>query len=157
MATPTTQERSGSSPLRRVRALPANAIAWGLPLLTWQALFLLAPAVLLVLMTFWTVQDFRLVSDYNLQNWVDVFHSKVFVDALVLTLILSLLAGGVSICLAFPFAYGLAFKVSPGVRRLAIALLIMPFFTSYLLRIYSWNFLLAVAACKILVTFVSGL
>jgi ABC-type spermidine/putrescine transport system permease subunit II len=126
-----------------VRALPANAVAWGLPLLSWQALFLLAPAVLLVLMTFWTVRDFRIVSDYNLQNWVEVFQSKVFVDALVLTLILSLLAGGVAIFLAFPFAYGLAFKVSPGVRRLAIALLIMPFFTSYLLRIYSWNFLLA--------------
>jgi ABC-type spermidine/putrescine transport system permease subunit II len=143
VATPTTQERRGSGLLRRVRAIPPNAVAWGLPLLTWQALFLLAPAVLLVLMTFWTVRDFRIVSDYNVQNWVEVLQSKVFLDALVLTLILSLLAGGISIFLAFPFAYGLAFKVSPGVRRLAIALLIMPFFTSYLLRIYSWNFLLA--------------
>ena len=143
MATPTTQERSGSGLLRRAAALPLNAVAWGLPLFTWQALFLLAPAVLLVLMTFWTVRDFRIVADYNVQNWVDLFESDVFVDSLVRTVILSLLAGGVSICLAFPFAYGLAFKVTPGIRRLAIALLIMPFFTSYLLRIYSWNFLLA--------------
>ena len=129
--------------LARVRAIPLNALVWGLPLLVWQVLFLLTPAVLLVLMTFWKVRDFRIVAEYNLGNWTRLLESDVFVETLLRTLFLAGLSASVAIVLAFPFAYALAFKVSPGIRRLAIALLIVPFFTSYLLRIYSWNFMLA--------------
>ena len=129
--------------LRRARAVPLNALVWGLPLLVWQVVFLLTPAVLLVLMTFWTVRDFKVVADYNLENWTRLFDSAVFVETLFRTLYLAGLAASVAVLLAFPFAYALAFKVSPGFRRLAVALLIVPFFTSYLLRIYSWNFMLA--------------
>ena len=41
--------------------------------------------------------------------------------------------------LAFPAAYALAFKVSPATRRLGVFLLITPFFTSYVVRVYSWQ------------------
>jgi spermidine/putrescine transport system permease protein len=47
--------------------------------------------------------------------------------------------------LAFPAAYGLAFKVSETTRRWAIFFLIIPFFTSYLVRTFSWYVLLAQA------------
>jgi spermidine/putrescine transport system permease protein len=105
--------------------------------------FLLAPAILLVVMTFWAVQNFRLVSDYNLDNWSSVLGSPIFTDVFVRTLKLAGMATVVSFALALPFAYGVAFKLRPSFRRIAIALLIAPFFTSYLVRIYSWNFLLA--------------
>ena len=39
----------------------------------------------------------------------------------------------------FPAAYALAFKVSPATRRLGVFLLITPFFTSYVVRVYSWQ------------------
>jgi spermidine/putrescine transport system permease protein/putrescine transport system permease protein len=41
--------------------------------------------------------------------------------------------------LAFPASYALAFKASPVVQRIALFMLITPFFTSYLVRIYSWQ------------------
>jgi ABC-type spermidine/putrescine transport system permease subunit I len=41
--------------------------------------------------------------------------------------------------LAFPAAYTLAFNVSAGTRRMLMFLLIVPFFTSYPIRIYSWQ------------------
>ena len=44
---------------------------------------------------------------------------------------------------AFPAAYTLAFKVSESTRRWAVFLLIIPFFTSYLVRIFSWYVILA--------------
>ena len=44
---------------------------------------------------------------------------------------------------AFPASYALAFKVSDSVRRWVIFLLIIPFFTSYLVRIFSWYVILA--------------
>jgi spermidine/putrescine transport system permease protein len=44
---------------------------------------------------------------------------------------------------AFPAAYTLAFRVSENTRRWAVFLLIIPFFTSYLVRIFSWYVILA--------------
>ena len=48
-------------------------------------------------------------------------------------------APAVSSALAFPASYALAFKASPALRRLGIFLLITPFFTSYIVRVYSWQ------------------
>ena len=53
------------------------------------------------------------------------------------------LATVVTTVLAFPCAYALSFKVSETARRWAVFFLIIPFFTSYLVRIYAWQVLLA--------------
>ena len=53
------------------------------------------------------------------------------------------LATLVATLVAFPAAYALAFRVSEAVRRWAIFLLIIPFFTSYLVRTFSWYVILA--------------
>ena len=53
------------------------------------------------------------------------------------------LATLVVMTVAFPAAYTLAFKVSENTRRWAVFLLIIPFFTSYLVRIFSWYVILA--------------
>ena len=46
-------------------------------------------------------------------------------------------------CLAFPAAFALSFRVSESSRRWAIFLLIIPFFTSYLVRTFSWFVILS--------------
>ena len=106
-------------------------------------MFFLVPFVLLVLMSFWTVVDYRLEHNYTIYNWRHVLGQEIFLSVYVRTVIYSVVAAIVVTVLAFPFAYGLAFKVSPGVRRLALLLLITPFFTSYLLRSYSWALIFA--------------
>jgi len=45
--------------------------------------------------------------------------------------------------IAFPAAHYLVFKASPRVRRWGVFLLVTPFFTSYLVRIYSWKIILS--------------
>lgn len=109
----------------------------------WQAVFFLAPFVLLALMSFWTVKDYRLVHDYTIDNWRHVLGQDLFASVFARTLIYSLVTAIVVTVLAFPFAYGLAYKIGPGARRLALLLLITPFFTSYLLRNYSWELIFA--------------
>src|SRR4051812_16876024 len=44
--------------------------------------------------------------------------------------------------LAFPLAYFVAFRISLRARLLATCLLIVPFFTSYLVRVYTWRTML---------------
>ena len=127
---------------RRVRP-DGYALFWGLPLAIWQGVFFLAPLAFLVVMTFWSVKNFRLEPDFDTVNWVKMWSKGYVVDIYVRTLGYGVLAAVVSSVLAFPAAYALAFKVSPATRRLGMFLLITPFFTSYIVRVYSWQAVLS--------------
>jgi len=115
------------------------ALFWGLPLALWQGMFFLAPLAFLVVMTFWSVKNFRLEPDFDTVNWVKMWSKGYVVDTYLRTLGYAVLAAVVCSALAFPAAYALAFKVSPATRRLGVFLLITPFFTSYVVRVYSWQ------------------
>ena len=115
------------------------ALFWGLPLALWQGVFFLAPLAFLVVMTFWSVKNFRLEPDFDTVNWVRMWSKGYVVDTYLRTLGYGALAAAVCSLLAFPAAYALAFKVSPATRRLGVFLLITPFFTSYVVRVYSWQ------------------
>ena len=120
-----------------------DAAIWGLPLLIWQGLFFIVPLVLLVTMSFWSVKNFRLSPEFTLKNWNRVFSESYFYSIYLRTLGYSLMAALLSSALAFPCSYTMAYKVSERTRRLVIFLLITPFFTSYLVRIYSWQVILS--------------
>ncbi len=115
------------------------ALFWGVPLALWQAVFFLAPLAFLVVMTFWTVKSFRLSPDFDTVNWVNMFSKSYVIDTYFRTLWYGVLAAIVCSIVAFPASYALAFKASPVVQRIALFLLITPFFTSYLVRVYSWQ------------------
>lgn len=115
------------------------ALFWGSPLALWQGLFFLAPLAFLLLMSFWSVKNFRLEPDLTGANWVGMWRKGYVVDTYLRTLGYGAITAAVSSLIAFPAAYALAYKVSPATRRLGVFLLITPFFTSYTVRIYSWQ------------------
>lgn len=115
------------------------AFFWGSPLALWQGLFFVAPLAFLLLMSFWSVKNFRLEPELTGANWTGMWRKGYVVDTYLRTLGYGALAAAVSSIIAFPAAYALAYKVSPATRRLGIFLLITPFFTSYTVRIYSWQ------------------
>jgi spermidine/putrescine transport system permease protein len=84
-----------------------------------------------------------MVETFDTVNWVTMFGRGYFWDAYWYTLGMAALSTAIASALAFPAAYMLAFRATPGQRRLAIALLIIPFFTSYLVRTFSWYVILA--------------
>jgi spermidine/putrescine transport system permease protein/putrescine transport system permease protein len=133
--------RAGTT--RRADGTGVYALVWRAPMLTWQALFFIAPLCFLVVMTFWLVQNYRMVPGFEAVNWVKMFSRGYFWDAYARTFGLATLSAAVTSLIAFPCAYALAFKVSATVRRWAIFFLIIPFFTSYLVRIFAWQVILA--------------
>ncbi|NIR31507.1 MAG: ABC transporter permease [Gammaproteobacteria bacterium] len=117
-------------------------VAWGAPLVVWQGVFYLAPFLFMLVLTFWIVQNFRLTPDATLENWAKILATGYFWDAYGRSLLgagIAALAGSV---LAFPCAYVLGLKVSPQARLLGACLLITPFFTSYLVRAFTWRTML---------------
>ena len=123
----------------RVRKVDGYALFWGAPLALWQLLFFLAPLVFLVVITFWTVKNFRLEADFDTINWVRMFSKSYVIDIYFRTLYYGAIAAIICSILSFPAAYALAFKASPSIQRIGIFMLITPFFTSYLVRVYSWQ------------------
>lgn len=121
------------------------ALTWRLPIVIWQFLFFVGPLLFMIAMSFFLVKNYRMVEAFEMTNWVKMLGRGYFWDSYFLTLGLAFLATVIATILAFPAAFALAFKVSEDVRRWAIFLLIIPFFTSYLVRIFSWYVILAEA------------
>lgn len=114
-----------------------------LPIIFWQALFFIAPLIFMVAMSFFIVRNYRMTEAFEMKNWVKMMSRDYFWDSYVLTIGMATLSTVVVMSVAFPAAYALAFKVSENTRRWAVFLLIIPFFTSYLVRIFSWYVILA--------------
>lgn len=118
-------------------------LTFSLPLLVWQVLFFVFPLVFLVALSFWTVRNFRMQPDFDTINWVTMYGRSVFWQSYGLTLAMAGAAAVITSILAFPCSYAIAFKLSPSQRQLAIFMMVIPFFTSYLVRVYSWQIFLS--------------
>jgi len=119
-----------------------------------QAIILLVPCLLALLLLFLAPQILMfeaslgrrsayggIVHAWSLGNYVRVFEPLYLVILLrsfglaALTTILCLLG-------AYPVAYWLGIRVSPRWRNALLVLVILPFWTSFLVRMYAWIFLL---------------
>lgn len=118
------------------------AVVWRLPLLIWQFLFFVVPLGFMFIMSFWVVRNYRMEPDFSFANWAKILNWGIFWNAYGFTLGLAVASTILTSLLAFPASYGLSFKVSETTRRWAIFLLIIPFFTSYLVRVYAWQVVL---------------
>lgn len=128
---------SGKKPLN------IYAVTWRMPVIVWQCLFFVGPLLFMIAMSFFLVENYRMEEAFEFKNWIKMTSKDYFWDAYWYTIMLASLSTVVTSLLAFPAAFGLAFKVSENTRRWAIFLLIIPFFTSYLVRTFSWYVILA--------------
>lgn len=132
--------------LRRPRMAGSPAVLpsmLGLPVLIWQAVFFAAPLVFLVVVAFWQVKAFRLEPAFVLDNWSRILFSATFQRALAHTFAVAGTTTVLAVAIAFPAAYTIAFRLSPRLRDLAVAALVVPVFSSYMLRIYAWQIVLS--------------
>ncbi|MGQ9367897.1 ABC transporter permease [Azospirillum sp. ST 5-10] len=129
-------------PAGRRRTVPLPALL-GLPVLVWQAVFFAAPLLLLLAITLWQVKAFRLQPALVLDNWERMLTSTVFHRALGHTLATACTTTALALLIAFPAAYTIALRLPARLRDLAVAFLVVPVFSSYLLRIYAWQIVLS--------------
>ncbi len=118
-------------------------LTWRLPLLLWQGAFFVVPLLFMAAMTFWLVQNYRMEPAFVLTNWQKMLGRAVFWDAYWVTLWRAALAGLIASAVAFPASYVLAFRMRESGRRFVLLCLIVPFFTSFLVRAYAWQVILA--------------
>lgn len=125
------------------RPISLYGLSFSLPLLVWQILFFVFPLLFLIALSFWTVKNFSMRPGFDTVNWTTMYGRAVFWQSYGVTLALAVAASIVTNVLAFPAAFSIAFKMSKTARRWAIFLMVIPFFTSYLVRVYSWRIFLS--------------
>lgn len=116
---------------------------WRLPLILWQGAFFVIPLLFMAAMSFWLVKNYRLDPDFVFDNWTRMLGRGAFWDAYWVTLWRAMLAGVIASAIAFPAALFMAFRLSESARRFALLCLIVPFFTSFLVRAYAWQVILS--------------
>ncbi|MEM1160202.1 MAG: ABC transporter permease, partial [Pseudomonadota bacterium] len=109
----------------------------------WQALFFIGPLVFVVVISFYAVRNYQMVEAFEFKSWDKMLSRSYVWDAYWRTLGLAALTTVIASLVAFPASFYLAFRSSEAVRRWVIFFLIIPFFTSYLVRSFSWYTLLA--------------
>lgn len=130
----------GSNPLARARwSRTGYAVVLTAPMAICQIALFLGPLVFLIGLSFWLVRNFQLMPAFDTVNWIRMFEQPHFRGSFLRTLVQAGAAAVITSAVSFPAAYAMAFFLSAQRRRLVVFLLVTPFFTSYLVRVYAWQ------------------
>jgi ABC-type spermidine/putrescine transport system permease subunit I len=131
---------AGSS--RGVRARLEQAVPF-LPGFLMLTLLFLIPMGIMVVFSLWrTNTDFNIAPDWNLDNYARFFNQPAYIRTFVKTLLMGTAVTFVGIALALPFTYFLVRYASRRAQGAILLAVIVPFWTSYLLRVYAWQAIL---------------
>src|SRR5436305_13143923 len=109
-----------------------------LPALVLFGLFFVLPLALIVAYSFWVTIDYNVVHHWTLDNYRYFFSVSTYISTMWAPCWVSRAAPAATFAIAFPFTYWLVRYVSRARQRLLLVLVLLPFWTSYLLRVYSW-------------------
>lgn len=133
---------SQSKSLSRIRLLRRNEQVRGLtllsPTLVVMLLFLAVPIGILFTLSFWSQDYIEIDRSFTLKNYAGFFDRFIYSYLLGKSILMSLAVALSTVLLAYPMAYFLAFRVKRA-KMLWLILITIPFWTSYLLRIFAWK------------------
>ena len=128
-----------------MRSANSRLKGWGFigPGFLWTIAFFALPLLIMAAYSLFQRVGGRIVTDLSLDNYVAFFSKPHQLNSLINSLEVTLITAIISILLAYPLAYILAFRVPPRWQRVALMMAILPFWTSYVVRSYSWLLVLS--------------
>lgn len=119
--------------------------AWGfaLPAILWTVAFFLVPFLYMAAISFWTRERREIVASWTLDNYAVFFGKPHLLKALLNSLEVTATVTVISILLAYPLAWIIAERVPRRWQRFSLIMAILPFWTSYVVRSYSWLLVLS--------------
>lgn len=113
------------------------------PPLGYAVLILAAPLLTILAYSFFQDGYLTVIRDFTFQNYIAVWSDPIFHRIMTRSLLVSALVTVITVLLAFPVAYFLSFGVSPQRKSLWLFLITIPFWTSYLIRVFLWKVIMA--------------
>ena len=137
---------SATLPLGVNRKIGAGLKSWGhVPALAWTLLFFVLPLLAMLVMSFSARVGGKIELSWTLDNY-RAFLTRAdgtFVGALINSIEVTIATTIISVLVAYPLAYILAYRVPKNWQRLVLVLTVLPFWTSYVVRSYSWLLVLS--------------
>ncbi len=129
---------------------PRNLVI-GVPYL-WLLAFFAIPFVIVLKISFswmqpiqpgyaplleWVEETRRLVVSFNFDNYQVLLRESLYVDTFLYSVKVAAVSTFWCLLIGYPMAYAIA-RSKPSTRNLLLMLIILPFWTSFLLRVYAW-------------------
>ena len=112
----------------------------GLPF-GFSLLLLAAPMLLIFFLGFWTQDYLDLDRSFSLDNYIEAWSEPMYRDLMLRSLGISATVTLATVMLAYPMAYFISFH-GGNRKALWLFLVTIPFWTSYLLRVFLWKVIL---------------
>ncbi len=115
------------------------------PVLLWMGVIYLGSLALLFITSFWRQDPVSgaIVQDWGFQNFQFLVQEPVYRTIAIRTLGIALAVTATDIILAIPIAYFAARIATPRVRTLLLLSMVLPLWSSYLVRVYAWRTILS--------------
>ena len=124
-----------------LRSEPVRGFALLSPTLLIMLAGMCIPFAILVAMSFWTQHIFEFDTTFSLANYDEMLDKPMYRVLLTRSLAISGACTVATVLLAYPMAYYVAFHVHRH-KMVWIILMTLPFWSSYLLRVFAWKIIL---------------
>ena len=112
------------------------------PPFIYALLMLAVPLLTIVAFSFFKDGYQTIVREFTFENYRAVWADPIFRTLMLRSLLVAGMVTVVTVALAFPVAYFLSFVVRPDHKSLWLFLITIPFWTSYLIRVFLWKVIL---------------
>jgi spermidine/putrescine transport system permease protein len=124
------------------RSEAASGLAMISPTAVYAILLLAAPLALIFIYSFLTDGYLEIIRTFTFANYIEAWTNELYRVVMLRSLFVSLTVTAVTVLLAFPVAYFVSFHVDPSRKSLWLFLITIPFWTSYLIRVFLWKVIL---------------
>ncbi len=125
-----------------VPAKTSSSTAWWLiaPGVLWMTLFLVIPIAMIVYVSFWTQTTFKIEPTFTLASWQQFFGSDTYLASLWTTVRIWLIVLVATLVIGYPTAlYVGLFVKSKTLSTILLVVCVIPFWTSFLIRVLAWR------------------
>ncbi len=112
----------------------------GVPSLIWQVLFFYLPLFLIACTSFIAFSELGDIEGFSFQK-ISTFCNFTYMRVIFSSVLLGLSNAILCLLIAYPLAYFMAFR-GKKIKNFLLFLLIVPFWTNFLLHVYAWFFVL---------------
>ena len=106
----------------------------------WMALFLVAPILLILYVSFWTQTTFKIEPALTLASWKTFFGSDTYISSLWTTVRVWLIVLATTFVIGYPTALFVGLFVrSKTLSTVLLVICVIPFWTSFLIRVLAWR------------------
>lgn len=107
----------------------------------WLIVFFLVPILLVLIYSFYGFANGQMIREFTLDNYIRAFETDIYRQVLFKSLRYGFITSLVCLLVAYPVAYALA-RSTYKRKELLFLLLIIPFWTSIVVRTFAWKIML---------------